>query len=386
MTENIEFYQNQIALARTEIKNLRQRISALKHEHQKEISHIKSTLSSLRCSKCAEEATTVVNNDTRDGGTSTDSQIKYKPIGYIETSFNNKRGVPRQTSVMTNSVGVITIDTNVFTNPEHALSGLEEFSHIWIIYHFHMTESNSTPAKVSPPRLVGEKKGVFSTRSPHRPCPIGLSLVKIHSIQGNKIHFYGVDMVNGTPVLDIKPYIPQYDYPISEAQERPPTEGIDLAGLNLNVSSLNVTTEYGDELPGDLLTTLTPSENLDDVLSIQRGEPDGQERYTAQASNINQADVRVASWITNTRNRYQVAFTDEALMRIENLIGSRADSFKANIESLLSEDPRSVYVKTKYKDHEYNCVLEDLSITCVFDETTSVCTIIAVKSADELQN
>lgn len=134
------------------------------------------------------------------------------------------------------------------------------------------------------------------------------------------------------------------------------------------------------------MTPLTPSENLDDVLSIQRGEPDGQERYTAQASNLNQADVRVASWITNTRNRYQVAFTDEALMRIENLIGSRADSFKANIESLLSEDPRSVYVKTKYKDHEYNCVLEDLSITCVFDETTSVCTIIAVKSADELQN
>lgn len=78
-------------------------------------------------------ATTVVNNDTRDGGTSTDSQIKYKPIGYIETSFNNKRGVPRQTSVMTNSVGVITIDTHVFTNPEHALSGLEEFSHIWFV-------------------------------------------------------------------------------------------------------------------------------------------------------------------------------------------------------------------------------------------------------------
>lgn len=68
-------------------------------------------------------------------------------------------------------------------------------------------------AKVSPPRLNGIKTGVFATRSPHRPCPIGLSLVKIERIVENTIYFSGVDMVDQTPVLDIKPYIPQYDSP-----------------------------------------------------------------------------------------------------------------------------------------------------------------------------
>ena len=80
------------------------------------------------------------------------------------------------------------------------------------MYHFHRNVSH-TKAKITPPRLGGEKIGVFSSRSPHRPCPIGLSLVKIDKICNNEINFYGTDMIDGTPVLDIKPYIPIYDSP-----------------------------------------------------------------------------------------------------------------------------------------------------------------------------
>lgn len=82
-----------------------------------------------------------------------------------------------------------------------------------IIFHFHDNDSTHVRAKVSPPRLNGEKRGVFATRSPHRPCAIGMSLVKIDRIMDDTIYFQGVDMINGTPVLDIKPYIPQYDNP-----------------------------------------------------------------------------------------------------------------------------------------------------------------------------
>lgn len=82
-----------------------------------------------------------------------------------------------------------------------------------VLFYFHRNDSTHVRAKVAPPRLNGTKTGVFSTRSPHRPCPIGLSLVKIKKIENRTIYFEGVDMVDQSPVLDIKPYIPQYDSP-----------------------------------------------------------------------------------------------------------------------------------------------------------------------------
>lgn len=136
----------------------------------------------------------------------------FKPIGTIRTVFPEKRAVPRQPTVGQQLTGTIELSSGVFTNPEHAIDGLQQFSHMWIIYHFHRN-APATHAKVEPPRLRGERVGVFSTRSPHRPSPIGLSLVEILRIDGRRIDFRGTDMVDGTPVLDIKPYIPRYDAP-----------------------------------------------------------------------------------------------------------------------------------------------------------------------------
>lgn len=439
MTDTIENYRSQIALARTEIKNLRQQITALKYEHLKEIKCIKTTLNDLRCSNCGDTATSITSN--RNGGDISlveSDCISYRPIGVIETTFQNKRGVPRQPTVMAKAKGSIIIDSNVFNNPGHALSGLEEFSHMWIIFHFHATESTNVPAKVAPPRLGGERRGVFSTRSPHRPCSLGLSLVKIDSIEGNKIHFFGVDMVNGTPVLDIKPYIPQYDYPMQELDaamstlERPPTEGIsdvaEIANLRLDDETLGVNrlTPISNSMDLGMCTPLSHSpfeedQSLDQPNNItpvspspesppsvdlldgnyrtipirrpdaERGAPDGQERYTppqsAHLTSISHDGIRVASWINNPPSQnYEVRFTEDAQNRLNDLIGEdRAQVFKANIECLLSEDPRSHYVRTRYPEHEYSCVLEDLSISCVFDSNAFVCTIIAVRNADDLQ-
>jgi tRNA-Thr(GGU) m(6)t(6)A37 methyltransferase TsaA len=95
--------------------------------------------------------------------------------------------------------------------PEQALEGLEGFSHLWVIFEFHQNKTSGYHAKVHPPRLGGKQMGVFATRSPHRPNNIGLSLVKIEKIVKDEIWVSGVDLVDGTPVLDIKPYLPEVE-------------------------------------------------------------------------------------------------------------------------------------------------------------------------------
>ncbi|XP_069482488.1 tRNA (adenine(37)-N6)-methyltransferase isoform X2 [Ambystoma mexicanum] len=91
--------------------------------------------------------------------------------------------------------------------------GLDQFSHVWVLFVFHQNGHMSCKAKVQPPRLNGAKTGVFSTRSPHRPNAIGLTLAKLEKVEGGTIYLSGIDMIQGTPVLDIKPYIADYDSP-----------------------------------------------------------------------------------------------------------------------------------------------------------------------------
>ncbi|NP_001089297.1 uncharacterized protein LOC734345 [Xenopus laevis] len=135
------------------------------------------------------------------------------PIGYIESCFMTKNGTPRQPSVCSLSRGCLRISKSVFNNPEHSLIGLEQFSHVWIVFVFHKNGRLSCKAKVQPPRLNGAKTGVFSTRSPHRPNAIGLTLVRLEKVEGSTLYLSGIDIIHGTPVVDIKPYIPEYDSP-----------------------------------------------------------------------------------------------------------------------------------------------------------------------------
>lgn len=88
------------------------------------------------------------------------------------------------------------------------LEGLSEFGYIWIIFIFHvgLNDYNNKKTKIAPPKLEGAKKGVFATRSPHRYNPIGLSIAKLDKVEDRTIHISGIDLIHGTPVLDIKPY------------------------------------------------------------------------------------------------------------------------------------------------------------------------------------
>ena len=138
-----------------------------------------------------------------------------KIIGHIRTDFLSKFGIPRQSGLVPELKGIITFEPE-FRNPE-AFRGLEEFSYIWILWKFSKSEKEYWSATVKPPRLGGKKRmGVFATRSPYRPNDIGLSSVKLEKISfdektGPMLHVAGVDLLDGTPIYDIKPYIAYTD-------------------------------------------------------------------------------------------------------------------------------------------------------------------------------
>ena len=138
-----------------------------------------------------------------------ESVFSFSPIGYIATPFPDKFGIPRQPRLAPHARG----DLHLLPphNRAEAVRGLAAFSHVWLSFVFHQTAGQWSPT-VRPPRLGGnERVGVFASRSPFRPNPLGLSLVELLDIDtrdGVLLSFGGVDLVDGTPILDIKPYIP----------------------------------------------------------------------------------------------------------------------------------------------------------------------------------
>lgn len=137
-----------------------------------------------------------------------------KIIAKIYTDFKEKFGIPRQSGLLSASRGKIVFEKE-YRNPD-ALRGLEDFSHLWIIWKFSEAQLEQWSPTVRPPRLGGNKKvGVFATRSPFRPNPIALSSVRIEEIkkerEGTVIYVSGVDMLDGTPIYDIKPYVAYSD-------------------------------------------------------------------------------------------------------------------------------------------------------------------------------
>lgn len=142
--------------------------------------------------------------------------FKMQPIAHIHSPFVEKFGVPRQGNLAPHVVSEI-VFTPGFRNSD-CVRGLEQFSHLWLIWQFHHNGDDWHPT-VRPPRLGGNTRlGVFATRSPFRPNGLGLSVVKLLSVEpGPVIRVSGADMVDGTPIYDIKPYIP-YSDAIPDAQ------------------------------------------------------------------------------------------------------------------------------------------------------------------------
>lgn len=136
------------------------------------------------------------------------------PIGLVHSIFKKKFGIPRQAGIIPEARA--TIELLPPFNNEQSIRGLEGFSHIWLLFIFHDSATEGWKPTVRPPRLGGRKKvGVFASRSPFRPNPIGMSAVELESIDFKKgkvfLHVRGIDLLHGTPIIDIKPYLPYSD-------------------------------------------------------------------------------------------------------------------------------------------------------------------------------
>ena len=159
-----------------------------------------------------------------------DNQITFNYIGRVDSPYKEKFAIPRQPGLVSAARGCIKLLSSA--NNEELVRGIEQFSHLWLIFVFHGTQQQGWNPLVRPPRLGGNKKlGVLATRSTFRPNPVGMSVVKLESVEIiNKhlvINISGLDLLDQTPLLDIKPYIPYSDNIISAqagfAQEVPET-------------------------------------------------------------------------------------------------------------------------------------------------------------------
>ncbi len=177
-----------------------------------------------------------------------------KIIAKIETDFPSKFGIPRQSGLVEN-IGRIVFE-NEFSDPS-ALIGLESFSHLWIIWGFSENEKTEWSPTVRPPRLGGNKRvGVFATRSPFRPNSIGLSSVKILEVKNGEITVSGADLMNGTPIYDIKPYIPYTD-----------CHNDAVGGFSDKVLNDNLEVFIDDKFKAEL------GKNLSVVIEVLKGDP-----------------------------------------------------------------------------------------------------------------
>jgi tRNA-Thr(GGU) m(6)t(6)A37 methyltransferase TsaA len=147
-----------------------------------------------------------MSEDRDDSAPPPSAQLLVEPIGFVRSPFSDRGAAPRQAQLAAQTEARI----ELLPRPEleHALADLELWSHIWVLFWFH--HNREWHPKVAPPRSA-EKRGVFATRSPYRPNPIGMSAVALERVEGRVVHIRGADMLDGTPVLDLKPYVPYAD-------------------------------------------------------------------------------------------------------------------------------------------------------------------------------
>ncbi|GAM17034.1 hypothetical protein SAMD00019534_002090 [Acytostelium subglobosum LB1] len=294
-----------------------------------------------------------------------EDRITMDPIGYIHTCFPKKNGSPRQGKLAPTSQGYIKL---LASHAHHLFHGLEEYSHIWVIFWFHKNRVTSStksyminnsqdkpdidqaPAPalsdyvytkdqryppdnvmVRPPLLNGKKVGVYASRTPHRLVPIGMTMCRIERIEGDTIYLSGVDMVDGTPIIDLKPYIPKFD---SEPDARTPA-WID------NKSDIK-TVRFSDEAIDGLRRT------IDTVgLRLLANEPANSKSGTS---------------------------FEERVARVQTLI-----------TEILINEPRSVYRRKKKTHESWGFFIDTLNIECQVDPD-GVATVLGVVDTETYEH
>jgi tRNA (adenine37-N6)-methyltransferase len=143
----------------------------------------------------------------RNGEDATLDEVRYTPIGVIRSPFAETAGMPIQAAAAEGIRGSV----ELYPGYREGLRDVEGFSHLILLYHLHLIEGRGLSGLTVKPFMDNEPRGVFATRSPRRPNPIGLSVVRLVGIRGHALSVEDVDVVDGTPLLDIKPYVPAFD-------------------------------------------------------------------------------------------------------------------------------------------------------------------------------
>lgn len=139
------------------------------------------------------------------------ASLEIKPIAFVRSVFSHKFGTPRQGALAPSSQAQLELVPE--WRGKGMFTGLEGFSHVWLVSVFHHNKNTKQAGKIHPPRLLGETIGVFASRSPHRPNPLGLTLARLEAVEGDCLRLSGVDLIDQTPIVDIKPYLAEADRP-----------------------------------------------------------------------------------------------------------------------------------------------------------------------------
>ena len=161
-------------------------------------------------------------------------EIKYRPIGVIHSPSKQPEGTPIQPAAGRGVEGIV----EVFPEYVDGLKDIEGFSHIVLLYHFHLSKGFKLMVV---PYMDDKPHGVFATRAPARPNPIGMSVVRLIRVEHNLLHIKDLDIIDGTPLLDIKPYVPRFD----------PEENCRIGWLEENIKKLSKSRDDGRFLAGN---------------------------------------------------------------------------------------------------------------------------------------
>lgn len=200
------------------------------------------------------------------------------PVGFVRSCFKEKFAIPRQPQLAPAARGVLELIAPF--DQGDAVQGLEQVSHVWLLFMFHMALEDKPRLKVRPPRLGGNQStGVFATRATHRPNGIGQSVVRLDKVEPGRLWLSGIDLLDGTPVLDIKPYVPYADI-IAEASNSMASAAPQLIPVQWQDSALAQARSHALRLSEPLVELIEQCLAQDPRPAYQTPTP--QRRYGAQ--------------------------------------------------------------------------------------------------------
>jgi len=200
------------------------------------------------------------------------------PIGFLRSCFKEKFAIPRQPQLAPAARGVLELVAPF--DQGDAVQGLEQVSHVWLLFLFHEALEDKPRLKVRPPRLGGNQSmGVFATRATHRPNGIGQSVVKLDKVEAGRLWLSGIDLLNGTPVLDVKPYVPYADI-VSHASNTMAAAAPELIPVTWDDTALRQAREHGQRLGEPLIELIEQCLAQDPRPAYQQPAPE--RRYGAQ--------------------------------------------------------------------------------------------------------